>query len=94
MEDYYSVSLELYNWSLFSFLINHIIFRTLAYIFNQDVWSKRYEFKVMWLLKFKWTRSLKKSLILYGTLIFPTFLQSLPTLFFPFHSLYKSFFEL
>lgn len=47
MEDYYALSLELYNWSLFSFLINHIIFRTLAYIFNQDVWSKRYELKVM-----------------------------------------------
>lgn len=84
---YYAVSLELYNWSLFSFfLINDIIFRTLAHIFNQDVWSKRYKYKMMWLLKFKWTHSLKKkkSLILYSTLIFPTFLQSLPTLFFPF----------
>lgn len=34
----YAITLKIHNWSwLVGFLTNYIVFRTLAYIFNQDV---------------------------------------------------------
>lgn len=39
------------------FLTNFVIFRPLTHSFNQDELSKRSEFKMMWMLTFRRTRS-------------------------------------
>lgn len=89
---HYAVSYILVVQLRFVFLMSYIIFRTLAHIFSQDVLSKRFEFKMMWMLMFERTRSLKIINFWYCTFCFFHCPPTCPYPIFPFYGLNKFFF--